>query len=463
MDMLYNPILAADSYKASHFSQYPADTKALFSYLGPRGGAYDKVVFFGLQYILDRYFSVPVTQAHIDEAEEVLLAHGEPFHREGWEIILREYGGKLPLAIAAVPEGSVLPNNVPWMTVESTDPCLAWLPSYMETVLLRVWYPTTVATRSWQVKQIISAYLEETSDDPAGQLPFKLHDFGARGVSSEESAGIGGLAHLVNFRGTDTLTALRFARQYYGEPMAGFSIPASEHSTITSWGREAELEAYRNMLAQFGGNGKIFACVVDSYNLEEAVASLWGQQLREAVIGSGSMVVLRPDSGDPVDMALRTAKLLDATFGSTINSKGYHVLNHVRIIYGDGINETTIRGICLNLKLHGFSIDNIAFGMGGYLLQMLNRDTLKVAMKTSAILRGDVWQDVYKDPVTDPGKRSHRGCISTYRNQYTGEVLVERIDVAQNRPELVNLMRLVWRNGDFLIRDSLQSIRQLAS
>jgi nicotinamide phosphoribosyltransferase len=197
----------------------------------------------------------------VDEARDLLAAHGEPFNEAGWRHLVRRHGGRLPLKIRAVPEGSLIPTGNVLMTVRSTDPQAFWLVSYVETLLLRVWYPITVATQSWAIKRTIADYLRATSDDPEGQLPFKLHDFGARGVSSEESAGLGGMAHLVNFLGSDTLSGVRYARRYYDEPMAAYSIPAAEHSTITSWGRDREVDAYRNLLRQLAGRvGYLPAC-----------------------------------------------------------------------------------------------------------------------------------------------------------------------------------------------------------
>ena len=208
-----NPILNTDSYKSSHFAQYPAGTEAVFSYAEARGGPYPEAVFFGLQAILKQEFLTPVTRAHIDEAEDVLTHHGLPFYRQGWERLVDRHGGRLPLDIRAVPEGSLIPVHQPLMTVVNTDPDFFWLTSYVETALLRVWYPITVATISHGVRRIIKAALDKTADDPSAELPFKLHDFGARGVSSEASAALGGMAHLVNFMGSDTLSAVMAARR----------------------------------------------------------------------------------------------------------------------------------------------------------------------------------------------------------------------------------------------------------
>jgi len=257
----------------------------------------------------------------------------------------------------------VVPGLNALVTVECDDPQAFWAASYAETLLLRVWYPITVATLSRSVKKLIKGFLDETSDDPAGQIAFKLHDFGARGVSSAESAAIGGCAHLVNFMGTDTVSALLAARQYYGEPLAAFSIPAAEHSSITSWGRDNEVEAYRNMLRRFARPGALVAVVSDSYDIYHAVDKLWGEALRQEVIDSGATVVIRPDSGYPAEVVLKTAVLLERRFGSVTNGKGYRVLNNVRIIQGDGINPRSIREILAGLKVNGFAADNVAFGI----------------------------------------------------------------------------------------------------
>lgn len=297
--MSTNLVLNTDSYKVSHWLQYPPGMDGMFSYIESRGGVYSRTVFFGLQAILKEYLTKGVTLADIEEARELFSAHGEPFNEAGWRYIVDEYGGRIPVTIRAVPEGSVVPTLNVLATIESTDAQCFWIVSYLETMLLRVWYPTTVATISWHIKKLIRRYLNETSDDPTGQLPFKLHDFGARGVSSLESAGLGGLAHLVNFKGTDTVAALLAARKYYAEPMAGFSIPAAEHSTITAWGREGEEAAYRNMIKHYGKPGAIFACVSDSYDVYSAIENLWGGRLKQQVIDSGATLVVRPDSGNP--------------------------------------------------------------------------------------------------------------------------------------------------------------------
>ena len=208
-----NIILLTDSYKVGHHQQYPKGTTNVYSYFESRGGLFPETVFFGLQYFLQTYLSTPVTKEMIDEAEEFYAAHfgnKELFNRAGWDYILQKYDGKLPVRIKAVPEGTVVNTSNVLMTVESTDPQCYWLTNYLETLLSQVWYPTTVATLSREMKKLITRFLEKTGDP--NLITFKLHDFGFRGVSSVESAGLGGCAHLVNFMGTDTVAALLVAR-----------------------------------------------------------------------------------------------------------------------------------------------------------------------------------------------------------------------------------------------------------
>jgi len=451
-----NIILNTDSYKSSHYLQYPPKSEYVSSYIEARGGDVEKTLFFGLQAFIKEYLLTPFTQNDIYEAKEIITAHGLPFNEEDWQYILDEYNGYLPLEISAVPEGMLVPLKCPLVQVVNTNPKVPWLTSYMETALLRaVWYPTTVATVSYEVKQIIKKYLEETSDYVEEQLPFKLHDFGARGTSSEESAMLGGMAHLVNFQGTDTLSGIIGARKYYGADMAGFSIPASEHSTMTSWEREGESDAYANMVEQFGEKGKLFAVVSDSYDIYNAVSNIWGKKLKEKVKESGARLIIRPDSGEPRKIVLEVMKHVYEAFGGYKNAKGYIVLDDcVRIIQGDGVNQESIRDILEILKNEGFSADNIAFGMGGALLQKLDCDTFRFAMKASAICVDGEWRDVYKDPVTDSGKRSKKGRLALSGNFET--VRLKEIG------ERENLLEVVFRNGELLREDCFDEVRNLA-
>jgi len=470
MQCLDNLLLNTDSYKASHWLQYPPGTDATFFYVESRGGTYDRTLFFGLQAILKETLAKPITHADVDEARDLFAAHGEPFNEAGWRYIVDHHGGLLPIRIRAVPEGTVVPTHNALMTIESTDPMAYWVPSYLETMLLRIWYPVTVATISWHAKQTIRQFLERTSDDPEGQLAFKLHDFGSRGVSSVESAAIGGAAHLVNFMGTDTVSALCLARAHYHEPMAGFSIPAAEHSTITAWGRENEVEAYRNMLRQFAKPGAIVAVVSDSYDIFHAIREHWGKTLKDEVIRSGATVVIRPDSGDPVAVVHQCLELLDEAFGHTVNGKGFKVLNHVRVIQGDGINPTSIRAILERVTSAGYATDNVTFGMGGALLQQLNRDTQKFALKCSAARINGEWIDVYKDPVTDKGKQSKRGRMTLLQHREYGQFRTEPVpadvpslDDVHKPMGFDDAMVTIWEDGKLVSDWTFADVRKRAN
>lgn len=465
---LISAIIRTDSYKFSQWAQYPAGTTHVSSYIESRGGE-DESVFFGLQAFMKDYLTTPITMADVNRAEKIVTAHGLPFNREGWEIIVNEYNGMLPVEIEAVPEGTVMPTHNVQVQVVNTDPRLWWLTSYLETALLRgVWYPSTVATKSRKMKKFIKAALEKTSDVPVeAQINFKLHDFGARGASSSETAVLGGMAHLVNFMGTDTAEALVGVMEYYNtDEVVGFSIPASEHSTITSWGRENEVKAFENMIDKFAGEGKLYACVSDSFDIYKACSDLWGTALKDKIIASGGTLVVRPDSGDPTVVPIEVIKILMDKFGFTVNSKGFKVLPpHIRVIQGDGINENSLPIILDNLIAAGISIDNIAFGMGGGLLQAWNRDTLKYAMKASAIKGEDgVWKGFAKDPVTDHGKKSKQGRLALVKEPGFG--VSEYIRTVPEdyiwEFEAKNLLRPVFHNGVILVEDDFATIRERA-
>jgi len=458
-----NPLLNTDSYKVGMFEQYPEDTMYVSSYVESRGGRWNRVVFFGLQMFIDQYMMQPFTQEDIEEADEMWTAHGEPFNREGFQYILDQYAGYFPVTIESVDEGTVLPTSNVMVQIRNTDSKVPWVTTFVETALLRaIWYPTTVATNSFMCKQIIKNSMDRTGAGDAIErgLLFKLHDFGARGVSSRESAGIGGCAHLINFMGTDTMEGVRVAKQFYGEAMAGFSIPASEHSTITCWGGpEFEIEAFENMLDKFGGEGKVVACVSDSYDIWKSVKK-W-KSLEPKILEKKMTLVVRPDSGNPVQVVSDLIEMLISEFGHLLTGKGFKLLpDHIRVIQGDGINEKAIGDILVEMEHRGLSTDNIAFGMGGGMLQHFDRDVLRFAMKASAIKRaGRDWEDVYKDPITDHGKKSKRGRLALDYCQDFDTWTTVKVD--ENIWE--NQLKIRYHNGSVSNRTTFTEIRKRAA
>jgi nicotinamide phosphoribosyltransferase len=454
--MEQNIILNTDSYKVTQYKGYPAGTTKIYSYFESRGGLFNETVFFGLQYLLQTYLTKPVTMADIDEAEEIFKLHfGDAtlFNRSGWEYIVKVHDGCLPVKIKAVPEGTSVKTSNVLMTVENTDPNCFWLTNYLETILSQVWYPSTVATLSREMKILINSYLEETGN--AELINFKLHDFGFRGVSSVESAGIGGAAHLVNFSGTDTLAALQTARKHYKAVMPGFSIPASEHSNMTSWGgREGELDACRNWIKQFG-NYPIYACVSDSYDIYNSCSNIWGKELKDEVLKAAGTLVVRPDSGIPHEVVVKCLNILGEKFGFSYNDKRYKVLNpKVRLIQGDGIDFEETRKILASMKQEGWSADNIAFGMGGGLLQKVNRDTQKFAFKCSSALVNGNERDVFKSPITDSGKRSKKGLLSLIPDGKNFKT------VSGDKPN--DVLQTVYENGKLVKEYNFDEVRKNA-
>ena len=450
-----NIILLTDSYKVSHYKQYPAETTQIYSYFESRGGDFENLTFFGLQYYLKEYLvGQVVTQAKIDQAEKLFAAHfgnENLFNKSGWEYILKEHNGHLPVRIKAVPEGMVIPTHNVIMTVENTDPNCFWLTNFLETLLVQMWYPCTVATISRGVKSLITKYLEQTGDPST--IDFKLHDFGFRGVSSVEGASIGGAAHLVNFMGTDTVVALTFIQEYYNtDDMFGYSIPAAEHSTITSWGQAQEVDAYRNMLDQYPEG--LVAVVSDSYDVYYACEKLWGEVLKEKILGRNGTLVVRPDSGVPKDVVLKCVEILGDKIGFSVNEKGYKVLNpHIRVIQGDGVNYESIGEILENLKTHGWSADNVGFGMGGALLQKVHRDTQKFAFKCSCATVNGEDRDVFKDPVTDHGKKSKKGRLKLVyeHGQYQTKAIHEAGE---------DILQTVFENGVILREIDFEEVKE---
>src|SRR5215469_3552399 len=457
-----NFLLKTDSYNFTHWKQYPPETSGIYSYLESRGGMFSNTVFFGLQYYLKAYLEGPrFTQADIEQAHAFCQQHfGSPlFNLRGWMRLFEKHHGLLPVRIKAVPEGTVVPLQNVLVTIENTDPEFPWLTNYLETLLMKVWYPTAVATLSREIKKIIGGFLERTGDPCL--LPFKLHDFGYRGVSSEETAAIGGAAHLINFLGSDTVAGIVLLQDYYGATaMPGFSIPASEHSTITAWGKAHELDAYRNMLEAYPSG--LVACVSDSYNVYNACEKLWGELLKPDIVHRNGTLVIRPDSGDPVPVLTKVFEILGEKFGYETNAKGYRVLPPcVRVIQGDGVNMFTIQNMLYQLsKFSGWSADNLAFGMGGALLQQLNRDTQKFAFKCSAAEINGKWQPVFKDPVTDPGKNSKHGRLALVEAE-PGEFRTLE-EVAGNSFASEDRLVTVFENGKILLSYDLDSIRERA-
>ena len=452
----YNLILDVDSYKVTHFNQYPQNTKKLYAYIEARNLNSEELIFFGLQAFVKKYLLNPITQDDIDEAEKFLLSHIGVFNRDDWEYILNEHGGFLPIEIKSLDEGTVTNKKIPLLDITNTDEKVPWLVTYIETALLRsLWYPSSVATISREIKKIIFRYLDDTCTNFDDQLPFKLHDFGARGVSSYESSRIGGAAHLLNFLGSDTVEGAMFLKDYYDGTDISYSIPASEHSTITAWGKDNENKAHENIINQFLLEGKVIASVIDSYDTFETASKTISSELKEKIINSKGTLVVRPDSGKLPDTIIELLNTLSSeeNFGYTLNSKGYKELpSYIRVIQGDGVDKNSIEDILISMKENNYSAANITFGMGGALLQKLDRDTYSFAMKVSAIHDGNTWKDVYKEPSNDKTKNSRRGRFAIVKNDELEVVDLEKLNQT-------NLLKTRYKDGKLYNETDLKVIR----
>jgi nicotinamide phosphoribosyltransferase len=422
MNGLNNPILKTDSYKESHGPFYPKGTTKVHSYFTCRkGGAHDEIVFFGLQMLMNE-LCVPITKEMIKEAKTYFEVHMATFNADRWYHIVNEHDGRLPLTIWAVPEGTVCKAGDPLIVVENTDPKCFWLTNYVETLLVQVWAPTTVATNSYHMKKDLMSALKMTGTVDSWQ--HRLHDFGCRGVSSMQTAAMLGCAHLaVGFSGTDTVPALVAAREVYDSYCAGFSIRATEHSVVTAFGDtpENEFDAFVNYLEKVPDDA-IVAYVCDSYNIYQFIRNIIGQHdIKKKILSRSGCLVIRPDSGDPPTVVCDVLDELELVFpahpvrsmpGVTINEHGYKVLpSQVRLIQGDGIDAKMMVKILVAITQRGWSADNISFGSGGGLLQKFNRDTLKCAFKASYIEVNGKGRDIYKTPIDAPGKNSRKGKI----------------------------------------------------
>jgi nicotinamide phosphoribosyltransferase len=457
-----NLLVMTDSYKAGHSRLYPPGMTRLYSYLESRGGIFPATNFFGLQYYLERYLAGSVvTQADVDAAEAFWTAHfgrDDYFDAAAWRALVARHAGRLPLRIEAVPEGTLVPTDNVLMTVENSDPAFPWLTNWFETLLLKVWYPTTVATQSRLIRGQIAEAYRRSGADPAG-VDFACHDFGYRGVSSEETAEIGAASHLLSFNGTDTVAGIRMLAAYYDGGMSGFSIPATEHSIICAYGREHEDAAFRHMLETFP-TGTI-ACVSDSYDIFNAVSAIWGEELRDEVLARSGVLVVRPDSGDPMTVVPWVLDALWQRFGGSVNAAGYRVLNpHVRVIQGDAMDFSTIGPLYERIVDLGWSAENLTVGSGGGLLQLVNRDTARFALKASEVtVNGDSYGTA-KDPVTDQRKRSKEGRLKLVRTPDGGWETLSSIDDADRFEAAQDELVDVFANGEVTRRWTVAEIRE---
>lgn len=480
-------ICRADSYKFFHYKAYPNSLKrkivGMSSYIEARVSPNVTIVPAGAQLVLQKYLTQRVTLEHIDAAEAFCKAHfgRDLFARAEWEKVVNEYDGYLPLIIRGIPEGTPIRGGQPMMTITCLDEDLHWMSTYFETLLQRgVWYPTTIASLDTAIMAEIKRFYEISgapTEGPESILQFSLHDFGGRGVTCGEQAEIGGFAHLLNFMGSDTVEGVLTANHYYNDPMAAFSVFATEHSIECSFGLDDDGEhAYLAHVLENALPGTIVSIVIDGRDTIRCAKKLCASEadggFRDLIIKSGAKVVFRPDSGDMMEIVPKLLRMMESAFGSDTNAQGYRKIRHVGIIQGDGVDHMAIKTLLGNILAMGFRADNVVFGSGGALLQKVNRDTFKFAQKAAAVLvrttvlgahGGSVterWEGIAKNPVTDPGKKSKEGVLTLLRVPGSRELITFRLDTGEPMPEgAEDAHVLLYHTGKFYNETALSEMR----
>jgi nicotinamide phosphoribosyltransferase len=407
--------LLSDSYKYSHDYQLPTEVNSVHSYLEARKAyqGIEDLIIAGQPYIFSRVLR-PIDKQRLELFEALINEHmgSKVFNKKAFDFILRERNGRPPINIWGYPEGTRVKVLQPILAVENTlGKQFRFLGNFYETLLQQLYFPITVASYSAANRVMIKSFLDETCDLPENIkeliLSTRLHDFGMRGGNTFETSALGGVFHLLSFDGTDTTSSLLLSNFLYPEKdwklgdkfvCNGFSIPASEHLTITSWTQGRESQAYRNILKTF--NTGYVACVSDSYDIVNA-ARIWGDELKYEVIARDGVLVIRLDSGDPVYTCNAIFEKLWDYFGGRVNSLGYRVLaDKVRLIQGDGINYSSTKEILSSFKNNKIAAENIAFGSGGALIQKHDRDSFSFAFKASEVTNdnGEIVK-VHKEPM----------------------------------------------------------------
>lgn len=468
-----NPLLGTDVYKMGHMEQYPEGTQEVYSYLTTRNDKeFNKTVFFGLQYYLKQYLTTRLTP----EMGEEFLAYRKAILGSNSKQVEEKIRalcalGYFPLEIKSVEEGMVMDTHNVLMTLRNTHKDFPWVVGFVESMLLKLWYPITVASCCHKYRMLVDKFFSLTVDKDMDFLrDFTVHDFGYRGDSSEEGAGLSGVAHLLSFLGSDTVPAFPFAVQYYNasitEPVM-YSVPASEHSVMCAFGREDELSAFHNMLNLYPSG--LVSIVSDTFNIY-TVLTEFAEKLKDKIMARNGKTVFRPDSGNPEYIIcgdpnapegsnewLGAIRLLDKTFGHTVNEKGYKVLDsHVGLIYGDGMYYQRYEKTLERLMDMGYAACNLVIGVGG-ILRNWTRDTLGFAIKATRVIVGNTPVEIEKDPITDHRKKSHKGLLALQWDDEHKKVMT--VDECSELEEKKSLLKVVFSNGVIMKQYTLREIR----
>jgi nicotinamide phosphoribosyltransferase len=474
-------LLATDAYKLDHRRQYPLGTEVVFSNLTARGTRIPDVevtVFFGLQALLtqitqrwDEFFNLDdaALDAVLAEYDSVVtsLLGANDVGTDHFRVLHKI--GHLPLRVKAFREGALVPLRVPYFTIENTDPRVFWLTNYLETELsAELWQPITSATLAWRNRCLLDDRAEASGEPDA--VGYQGHDFSCRGMAGMQAAAASSAGHLISFRGTDTLSAIRFIDRYYpgANGIVAGSCAATEHSVMCASGRDAEFETFARLLELYPSG--TLAIVSDTYDLWQ-VCTDFLPRLKSKIMARDGKVVIRPDSGDP-ELILcgdpnapkgspahrGVVNLLADEFGTIVNDKGYRDLNpHIGAIYGDSITYERADAITSNLMRQGFASTAVIFGYGSFTYQYQTRDTFKMAMKATWVQINGQGHDIQKDPITDDGtKKSATGRLAVRRTMDGRPYLIEHASAEQ---ETDQELQLVYDNGKMLRQSSFADVR----
>jgi len=537
-----NPFLCTDGYKVAHHKMYPEGTTLVYSNFTPRSNKYapkgcDKVVSFGQQMVMRQikemfekyffkteqiqYFADTMIEKHYNKAVEDLKENiCQEIKKEYSTYLGTDYDvshiealwdlGYLPIKVKALPEGTLVPMGIPVLTIYNTKPEFFWLTNFLETLISNLlWKPMTSATITHQYKKNLLSWCEKTDKESKGFVEFQGHDFSMRGMDSIDATISSGLGHATSFLGSDSLPVIYGARKYYNEE--GFvvgSVNATEHSVMCAGGDQDELDTFRYLMKQFPKG--ILSIVSDTWDLWKVI-TVFLPQLKEEILKRDGKIVIRPDSGDPVDIICGTGKqgnqivssnsimrqiaaegkgvieLLWDIFGGTINEQGYKVLDpHIGAIYGDSITLERAEEICKRLEAKGFASTNIVLGIGSFTYQYNTRDTFGFAMKATyveieedcKICEGDqiggdwceckgtqfksVGREIFKDPITDDGaKKSAKGLLCVAKGKYNRKDEDYRLmDQVSWEKENLGHLRVIFEDGKFYNETTLTEIRE---
>jgi nicotinamide phosphoribosyltransferase len=490
--MKNNPLLMTDGYKTSHHKMYPEGTTLVYSNFTPRSvkrmpeNAKD-IVVFGLQYVMtyihelyqENFFNRPKDEV-VGEAKTFLsnylgtdydCSHFEALHDLGY----------LPIKVKGLTEGTIITEKIPMLTIYNTHPDFFWLPNFLETLISSlIWKPVHSASLAYGYKKVLVEHAEKTDKTNIGFVDFQGHDFSFRGMQHPESAISSGMGFLTSFSGTDTIPTLQAVKYYYGDENVAFSVPASEHAVMTAYGKENEIDGFRRLIKQYPTG--ILSLVSDSFDLW-SVCTKFVVELKDEIMSRDGKLVIRPDSGDPVDILCGcnsfgnqdliervyigdknhpsykgVIELLWGVFGGTVNEQGYKVLDpHIGALYGDSITIERADEICKRLETKGFASTNVVLGVGSYSMGYATRDNQGGAVKATYVEVDGVGREIFKDPITDDGtKKSATGLLHVTKNS-DGDFIL--FDKQSWDGESIGALQTIYQDGEFYNKTTLKEIR----